>query len=134
MKKSIALSILFLLTATIFFGQKSNNIEVYYFKAELTCCRAKACDVLENDIKTLIEEKFPDKSVVFKRIKLTDENNKALVEKYKAESQTVIICRKKRSKELFIDVSDIVQDYAYNEDKTFLERELMSKITEIKNK
>jgi hypothetical protein len=82
----------------------------------------------------LIEQKFPDKSVVFKRIKITDEANKSLVEKYKAESQTVIICRKKRSKELFVDVSEIVKEYAYNEDKTYFEREMMSKINEIKNK
>jgi disulfide oxidoreductase YuzD len=134
MKKLIVLSLLLSFSATITFGQKSKPIEIYYFKAELACCRAKACDALENDLKLLIEQKFPDKSVVFKRIKITDEANKSLVEKYKAESQTVIICKKKRSRELFFDVSEIVKEYAYNEDKAIFERELMSKISEIKNK
>ncbi|OIP02067.1 MAG: hypothetical protein AUJ97_06420 [Bacteroidetes bacterium CG2_30_32_10] len=109
MKKTI-----FLLTIAIFSGMmlfaqsKKSSIEVLYFKANLACCKAKACNVLESDIQNIITKNYPDGSVKFTEVKLVDVANKDLIDKYNAKSQTVIIVKKTKKKETFVDVSDLV--------------------------
>ena len=41
-------------------------------------------------------------------------------------------CKKKKKNETFIDVSDIVKGYSQKQDKEVLEKELKSKIVELK--
>lgn len=132
MKKSIILLIVAMISViTIFAQSKNGKVEVLYFKANLACCKAKSCNALENDIKTIIVKNYPDSnSVTFKEIKIVDETNKALIEKYKAESQTVIIIKKKKKKETSIDVTDIVKAYIKDQNKVSLEQQLVSKINE----
>jgi len=132
MKTSLILLII-VMTSVINLSAQTKNakIEVLYFKANLACCKAKSCNALENDIKTIIVKNYPDSnSVIFKEIKLVDEANKALIEKYKAESQTVIIIKKKKKKETSIDVTDIVKIYIKDQNKESLEKQLISKINE----
>ena len=66
-----------------------SKIEIFYFKANLSCCKARACNALEADVKSVIEKHFPKENISFKVIKLEDEANKALIEKYNAKSQKV---------------------------------------------
>jgi len=131
MKKTI-----FLLTIAIFSGMmlfaqsKKSSIEVLYFKANLACCKAKACNVLESDIQNIITKNYPDGSVKFTEVKLVDVANKDLIDKYNAKSQTVIIVKKTKKKETFVDVLDLVQKYVQSQDKTTFEKDFIAKINE----
>jgi hypothetical protein len=133
-KKIVFFAFIMLSVFTLSAQSKKGKIEVLYFKANLCACRAKSCNALENDIKTLVVKNYPDSSVVVKEIKLSDDANKVLVEKYKAQSQTVIIVKKKKNNDFSMDVSDIVKTYAQDQNKDLLERQLKSKIDEIKRK
>lgn len=135
MKKHIVLFVVIMFSGFLLNAQSAKNkIEVLYFKANLACCKAKACNALESDIQTIITEAYPDSSVVLTEVKLIDTTNNALIEKYKAQSQTVVIVRKKKNKEFSIDVSDIVKAYITNQNKETLKQELIAKVDEIKKK
>lgn len=127
MKKS-----LFTLAALMLIGFStySQNAEVLYFKAELDCCKAKACDALEADVKTIVEKNFTSEKVTFKEVKLADEANKELVEKYSAKSQTVVIIAKNEKNETSVDISDIIRNYSRSQNKEDFEKELVAKINE----
>lgn len=129
MKKTALFVALIIISASALFAQSTKgNAEVLYFKANLACCKAKACNVLEADIKGIVEKNYPKGNVVFKEVKITEESNKQLVDKYQASSQTVIIVKKKKKKETSINVSDLVKNYLKNQDKAALETELIAKI------
>jgi hypothetical protein len=135
MKKNIVLFAFIMLSVVTLSAQsKKGKIEILYFKANLCACRAKSCSALENDIKAIVGKNYPDSSVVVTEIKLADDANKALVEKYKAQSQTVIIVKKKKNNEFSSDVSDIVKTYVQDQNKETLEQQLKIKIDEIKKK
>jgi len=135
MKKIFVLFFVFMLAGVMLFGQTGKGqMEVLYFKANLACCKARACSALEADIQTIVQKNFADSSVVFKEIKLADEANKSLVEKYKAQSQTVILIKNKKKKEFSADVSDIVKAYVQNQNKEAFEQALLAKINEVKKK
>jgi len=106
------------------------SIEVLYFKANLACCKARACNALQADVDSVLIKYFSDKMIEFKVIRLADEANKDLVAKYNAKSQTVVIIKKKGKKESATDVSFIVQEYARTYDKEKFENELKEKISE----
>jgi hypothetical protein len=115
-------------TAT--FGQSGKrSVEVLYFKANLSCCKARACDALQADVDSVLIKYFPDKKIDFKVIRLAEEANKDLVAKYNAKSQTVVIVKKKGNKEIATEVSSIVQEYAKTYDKEKFENELKEKIS-----
>ena len=126
MKRIIIL--LALSIATVGLYAQKNTVEVLYFKAQLACCKARACSLLEGDVKGVIEKNFAGKAVTFKQVALADEANRALVEKYNAKSQTVVLVSTKKKKETAVDVSDIVQKYARTGDKETFEKELTDKI------
>lgn len=116
--------------ATIGLYAQKSTVEVLYFKAQLTCCQAAACNNLENEVKSIIENNFAGKTVTFKQVALADQANKALVEKYNAKSQTVVLVATKNKKETSVDVSDIVRRYVRTNDKATFEKELTDKINE----
>lgn len=129
MKKTALFLAIIIISASALFAQSTKGkAEVLYFKANLACCKAKACNVLEADIKGIVEKNYPKGNVSFKEIKIAEESNKPLVEKYQAGSQTVIIVNKKKKKETSINVSELVQNYLKNQDKAALETELIAKI------
>lgn len=130
MKKLLLISVTILMTLTILAASPKKGVEVLYFKAQLSCCQARACNTLENDIKTLIAANFDASKVTFTEILLTDEKNKALIEQYKAKSQTVVVVNAKKKKT--IDVSDLVRTYLRNGDKATFEKELIQKIKNLK--
>ncbi len=116
MKKSFVF-ILLIMLAFAGFSQKSATAVVMYFKADLACCKARACAALENDIKTIVETNFTNGNVVFKEVKLSDPENASLVEQYKAQSQTVIIVVNKKKKFSSVDATSLVKNYVTNQDK-----------------
>jgi hypothetical protein len=129
--KKTGLLLVLLLTLSIFSYAQKSKTEVLYFKAPLSCCQATACNALESDIKSIIEKNYKDGKVVFKVVKTNDQNNKQIVEKYKAKSQTVVIEKTKRKKTKSIDVSDIVRKYTRSKDKVALEKDLIDAINNI---
>jgi hypothetical protein len=126
MKKLLVISVTILMTLTVLAASPKKGVEVLYFKAQLSCCQARACNTLENDIKTLIAANFDTSKVTFTEVLLADAKNKALVEQYKAKSQTVVVVNAKKKKT--IDVSDLVRTYLRNGDKATFEKELIQKI------
>jgi len=96
----------------------------------LACCKAAACNNLENEVKSIIEKHFAGKAVSFKQVALADEANKELIEKYNAKSQTVVLVTTNKKKETSVDVSDIVRKYTRSGDKETFENELVAKINE----
>jgi hypothetical protein len=128
--KKIILSAFFALITIGAFAQK-NNVEVLYFKAQLACCKAAACNNLENEVKTIIEKNFPNGNVTFKQVALADEANKPMVEKHNAKSQTVVLVKTVKKKETSKDISDIIRSYARSNDKAKFEADLVAKINEM---
>lgn len=120
MKKSIVF-ILVVMLAMAGFAQKSSTCVVMYFKADLACCKARACAALENDVKAIVEKNFTDGNVIFKEIKISDPENAPLVEKYNAQSQTVIIVTGKKKKFTSVDATNLVKDYVKSQDKASFE-------------
>ena len=130
MKKLLLISVTILMTLTVLAASPKKGVEVLYFKAQLSCCQARACNTLENDIKTLIAANFDASKVTFTEVLLADTKNKALIEQYKAKSQTVVVVNAKKKKTM--DVSDLVRTYLRNGDKATFEKELIQKIKNLK--
>ncbi len=131
MKKTIFLLIIAFFSGLMLFAQsKNSSVAVLYFKANLSCCKAKTCNQLEADIQDMITKNYPKGNVIFKEIKLNEPSNKDLIDKYNAKSQTVIIVKKSNKKKNFIDVSDMVQKYMISQDKTGFEKDFTAKINE----
>ena len=132
MKKIILVSLVAMLaiSGTLFAQSNKKSVEVLYFKANLACCKARACDALEGNIKAVIEKTYTDGKVNFKTVKIADEANKTLVDQYKAQSQTVVIVSKNRKKVITSDVSEMVSAYALSNDKDKFETAFTAKINE----
>lgn len=126
----IALIALIILSGNLF-SQTEQKIEVLYFKANLACCKAKACNTLQSEVETVLKNLTSFKNIEFKVIPLADEANKELVEKYNAKSQTVVIIKKDGDKETSKDISDIVRDYSIGKNKERFEELVKSKIEEV---
>jgi hypothetical protein len=125
--KKLFILLVFALSAAA--SANAQKVEVLYFKADLACCRARACDNLEKDVKSMIEDTYKEGDLKFTTVRISDEANKALVEKYKAGSQTVVIVTTRRRNESSMDISDIVRAYSRNRDKANFEKELLARIS-----
>lgn len=127
MKKII---LLFAICIGLNIASQAQKAEFLYFKADLACCKAKACNTLEADIKALIEKNYPKGEVIFKTVKISDESNKDLVAKYNATSQTCILVVKKKKGDLYFDMSDLVKKYlvAQPDDKVIAGNNLILEI------
>ncbi|ASB49236.1 hypothetical protein [Alkalitalea saponilacus] len=126
MKKLILISAIALMSGMAVMAQKA---EVLYFKAQLGCCVARACDMLQNDIKTMVESNFDASEVVFKEVRLADPSNAELVQKFNARSQTVVVVRNGDS-EKFKDISTEVRNYLRFRDREEFESTLVASVNE----
>jgi len=126
MKKLIFFAVILFLSNVVVSAQTT---KVLYFKADLTCCKATACNSLEGDISKIVSENF-DKKVSFETVKISNETNAALVKKYKAQSQTVIIEKYDTKGKLlkFSDISADVKTFGFKKDKDVFVSVLKSKI------
>ena len=132
MKKLILALLAVLLWGGLLNAQNNKNLtEVLYFKANLACCKARACNALETEIREIITANFPDSSIRFTEVKLADTNNSHLIEKYKAVSQTVIVVRTRKKKTWSDNLSDLVKKYQADGDRTSFEKGIVSRITAI---
>ena len=118
------------LTVNVFGQSNKKSVEVLYFKANLACCKARACDALQADVDSVLIKYFPKENIEFKVIRLADTLNYDLIAKFDAKSQTVVVVKKKGKKEVAADVSSILQDYVLKCDKVLFENELKDKISE----
>jgi hypothetical protein len=132
MKKIILLltMVLFALTATTVARQKKVPAEVLYFKASLACCKAKACNALEANVKSIVEKNWADGSVTFRQVKLSDTLNNELIKRYNAQSQTLIIVVTKGKTETSTDLSAILRYFVSTNDTAKFEKELIDNINE----
>lgn len=133
MKKTFVLfgAIFLMLIVTASYGQSNKkSTEVLYFKANLCRCKAGACNALQADVDSVIVKYFQNENIEFKVIKLADAENKELVSRFNAKSQTVVIISRKKKKENVVDVSAIVANYSKTKDKTKFEAEMKDKIIE----
>jgi hypothetical protein len=133
MKKILFILLLAIIagTATTFAQQKKGGIEVLYFKANLACCKARACNTLESQVKGIIEKNWADGSVTFRQVKLSDTLNNELIKKYNAQSQTLVIVKTKKKKATSVDASSILQEFARNNDAAAFEKNLIGKVNEV---
>ncbi|MDD3875575.1 MAG: hypothetical protein PHT69_03085 [Bacteroidales bacterium] len=106
----------------------AQKVEVLYFKADLACCAARACANLEGQVKAVVEENFNNRDVVFKSIRIADPENAALIEKYSARSQTVIIRSLKRRSVNFTDATTMVRDFSRSQDQEAFKQSFLSAI------
>ncbi|MFO7868972.1 MAG: hypothetical protein R6U95_06720 [Bacteroidales bacterium] len=121
----------FLVISGIAFAQSAQT-EVLYFKADLPCCPARACNRLESNIQSLIEKNFPNGNVVFREVKISDTIHAELVEHFDAKSQTVVIVRDRfLLKDVELDISDIVAQYARSRNREEIEAEIVQKIQSV---
>ncbi|MFO7863442.1 MAG: hypothetical protein R6U85_05540 [Salinivirgaceae bacterium] len=120
-KLSAIIVIAFMAIAGTSFGQTA---EVLFFKANLSCCQARACNELEGNIKTIVEKHFANNEVAFRTVKLANEDNKSLVEKFNAKSQTVVIVKDDKS----LDITDLIASYQGAKDKEAAEQKIVSQI------
>jgi hypothetical protein len=124
MKKIIISVAVAIICATFAQAQKA---EVLFFKAEMSCCAARACNALEADVKDVVSAKYADGSVVFKTIMISDQANADLVQKHNAKNQTVVAVGKSKNE----DLTGIVAGYSRNKNKTVLESGLTEKINKV---
>ena len=107
---SLFMMVALITISTAAFSQSKNkSVEVLYFKAKQCACKTRACNALENQVKAIIDEDFPDKNIEFKQVWLNDKENAALIEKYHAKAQTVVMVKTKRKKEWSTDLTQPVK-------------------------
>lgn len=107
------------------------SVEVLYFKADLACCRARACNALQADIDAVLTKYFAEQNILFKAIRIADPANQELVTQYNAKAQSVLIIKTNRKKQTAIDLTSIVHQYSIDHDKAMFEDQLKAKINEI---
>lgn len=132
MKKMIfTLLAVFFITNFIYSQSNNAKVEVLYFKANLACCKARTCNAIEADIKSMVENKYADGKVVFKQVRIADSTNAPLVTKYNAQSQTVIIRKTSSKKDVYFDASAMVKQYYADMKKDVFEQQFFAKIDEM---
>jgi type 1 fimbria pilin len=110
--------------------EKKVVIEVLYFKANLACCKARACNALEVKVKEIVEKNWTDGSVTFRQVKLSDLTNAELIKKYSAQSQTLVLVKSGKKKETSLDISMMLQAYAKTNDAQKFENEFTARVNE----
>lgn len=132
MKKiTLLITAFFLLFSVAVFPQsRKKQVEVLYFKAKQCACRTRVCNALENQVKLIIEKNFADENIIFKRVWLNNKENTALIEKYQAKSQTVVLVKTKRKKEWSTDLTGLVKNLTIMGEREKAETDLINKIAE----
>lgn len=133
MKKTFLILFLAIIagTASIFAQQKKSGIEVLYFKANLACCKARACNTLEAKVQEIIEKNWTDGTVKFRQVKLSDTLNNQLIDMYHAQSQTLIIEKTTKKKVISRDATSILQEFAKTNDAATFQKNLNDLVNEI---
>jgi hypothetical protein len=133
MKKILFIMLLAIIavTMTTFAQQKKTGVEVLYFKANLACCKARACNTLEAQVKGIVEKNWADGSVTFRQVKLSDTLNNELIKKYNAQSQTLVIVKTYKKKTTSLDISPILKEFAKTNDSIKFKSEFTAKVNDV---
>lgn len=129
--KVLSLVVLIAMSVSLIAQNKEAKVEVLYFKAQLACCKARACNALEGNVQKVVDDNFKDKNVSFKEIKLNDPANAELIKSYNAKSQTVVLVYTKKRKTSSADVSDIVAEYVKTNDFETFQKKLTEQINQL---
>jgi len=129
--KVLSLVVLIAMSVSLIAQNKEAKVEVLYFKAQLACCKAKACNAVEGNVKKVVDDNFKDKNVSFREIKLNDPANAELIKSYNAKSQTVVLVYTKKRKTSSADVSDIVTEYVKTNDLEAFQKKLTEQINQL---
>ena len=81
-------------------------------------------------MKAEIEKEFPGENIEFKRVWLNEKENEALIQKYSAQPQTVVMVKKKKDKETVTDLTEIVRQYSLKKNQEEFEQQLKTTIAE----
>lgn len=128
---SLLMMIAFMALSTSTFSQSKNkSVEVLYFRTKQCACKTRASDALENKVKSLIMENYPDRNITFKQVWLNDKENAPLIEKYEAKPQTVVLVKTRRKKEWTTDLTEQVKNLSMRGKTEAAETELKTLIAE----
>lgn len=131
MKKSILfLAVILLAFSGTTFGKSKEVVEVLYFKAKQCACKTRTCNAVEDQVKSVILKDFPDENIEFKRVWLNEKENEALIQKYSAKPQTVIMVRTKKDKEIVTDLTEIVHQFSLKKNQEEFEKQMKTTIAE----
>ncbi len=122
--------VIVLMTVVLGITASAQKMEVLYFKADLACCRAKACDDMESVLRSIIENKFKEDNITFTSVRISDTGNKELVKKFNAGSQTVVLVTTRGNNQTSTDLSDVVKTYSRSRNKVVFEQDVLARITE----
>lgn len=118
------------ISTAVFSQSKNKSVEVLYFKAKQCACKSMTCNALEDQIKALIEKDFSGEIIEFKRVWLNEKENEALIAKYNAESQTVVMVTTKKNKETVTDLTEVVHKFSLDRNQEEFENGMKSMIAE----
>lgn len=94
MKKAVLIIILFLISPLLHVSaqDKISGIEAYYFHNTRRCM---TCNTVEKVARESLKELYGD-AIVLKSLVFEDQSNKALVDKYKVEGQSLFLVKGNR--------------------------------------
>lgn len=105
-------------TACLAAGDKAERLEVLYFHATTRCegCLAIESNIT-NSLNLLYSKELKDSSITFKSIDFQEEENERFMDKYKFDTQTLILSKKVNGKEVKWKNLDKIWDYSSDFEK-----------------
>lgn len=127
------MKLLFLvITGLLFSGQlHSQNVEVLYFRADLGCCQARACQFFSGQVKEAVEQNYDNNKVAFRVVRISNPDNSDLVQEHNARSMSLVVVNTANGKSE--DVSEAMAEYRRNRDMDKLEEALINAINQVES-
>ncbi len=119
MKKILFVLAIFIVSINFAFSQnKSNVIEVLYFHATMRCNGCMTIeDFTQKSINTNFQNEMKNGKIILKSIDFQQTENEHFAEKYKFESQELILSKKVNGKEVKWKKLDKIWDFSSNYSK-----------------
>jgi len=121
MKKNLFIFILLLVAASSTFAQKPAKLNIVYFHSERRC--PTCISIEENTKKTLntyFAKQLKEGTITFQILKVEDEKNLKMVEKYKAEGSSLFLTGFKGKTENTTDFTNFAFSYSRNQADKFI--------------
>ncbi len=121
--------VFFILAGLLFAGQaKAQNVEVLYFRADLGCCQARACEFFSGQVKEAMEQNYNSKDVVFRVVRIASPDNADLVKAHNARSMSLVVVNSANGKSK--DMSHALAEYRRDRDMDKLEAAIAEAVDE----
>ena len=128
MKKLTILTVAFIIMSVLSFSKDNNStIEVIYFHATMRC---NGCMTIENYTQKSLNSNFGNEikngKILLKSIDFQQTENEHFAEKYKFDSQELILSKKVDGKEVKWKKLDKIWDYSdnYNKYQQYIKKEI----------